>query len=185
MVRARRATAAARLLSPLLAALLLVTVLGGAAPAAPSEGDGTGSCGADVLLTMWTFHVRLEAEKGAVRAGREATLHVRVSRPAREDPLGLSLGPTLDPPSRIPAEDVNLGVSITHGSHRVAVLARTGEDGTATATVRIPRKFPTGEADASAFAWNTVVGGCLIVEEVGKVRESGLLEVRRPRKKGR
>lgn len=113
-----------------------------------------------------TYHLEVEADKSFYRIGETAKVHVTVTRPAHEDPLGEGI--PIDPPQSFPAEDVNVGIGLRIGDVFLFGHNVTDAEGRTTVKIKIASYAPTGKASADAYAWKTQVDSpCARVEENG------------------
>jgi hypothetical protein len=143
-----------------------------AAPAAPA----TAHC-SDTIIPLYTLHMEWEPERKRYRIGQTARIHVNVTRPGEEDPLGEGI-PWQRPFSE-PAEDVSVGVGgviddvLAHGT------GRTDENGDAVVRIRIPEWASPGWAHARGLGQHLVaeVAGCFWIIEYAFKRQSRFFRV--------
>lgn len=175
----RRRTGLVTIIAVLLAGTLSFA---SAAPAqaCSAQGARSGMRSGALLETfgLRTFHLVVEADKRSYRVGQTAKIHVAVTRPAHEDPLGEGI--PLDPPQSFPAEDVNVGIGLRVGDVFLFGHDMTDAEGHATVKVLIAPYAPAGKATADAFAWKTQVESpCARVEENGYTQVPNIFKVLR------
>lgn len=113
-----------------------------------------------------TYHLEVKPDKKFYQVGDTAQVHVTVTRPAKEDPLGEGI--PIDPPQSFPAEDVNVGIGLRIGDVFLFGHNMTDAQGRTTVKVKIAGYAPAGKASADAYAWRTAVDTpCARVEENG------------------
>lgn len=150
----------------LLAALLALAPVSGAAACSGRNVRSMLRAGASEVVALRTYHLEVEADKKAYKVGDTAKINVKVTRPAHEDPAGLGI--PIDPPESFPAEDVNVGMGLRIGNVYLFGYSRTNADGLAVVKIQIKSYTPAGKASADAFAWRTAVDTtCAKVEENG------------------
>ena len=150
----------------LLATLLALAPVSGAAACSQRNVRSMLRAGATEVVALRTYHLEVEADKKAYKVGDTAKINVTVTRPAHEDPVGL--GVPIDPPQSFPAEDVNVGLGLRVGNVYLFGYSRTNADGLAVVKVPIKSYTPAGKAMADAFAWRAAVEApCFKVEENG------------------
>jgi hypothetical protein len=152
---------------------VLAAGMGGGTAAAEAP-----ACDADVIVSVNDLHVVVDPVTEVVQAGQRARFEVTVSRP--EGNLG-GLA-RVDAPAPVPAAGVRAAVWIPLSPTPAAALGETGDDGTATIEVPIPSSSKAGTVDLRGFSWNTIINGCLTIEEVGQVDLSGALTIK-PRRR--
>ena len=156
-------TKLSKLIAPLGAVALLATLL--SAPASAGATATNTGCGGAVLV-LRTLHVEAHPSKEVVHPGEKFTVHVKVTRPAHEDPLGNGI--EFEPPASFPAENVTVGISVWVGKRtyfwQVGVTNEKGED---VLKLRVPRNSESGKALASASARNWVKSDCPDILEDG------------------
>jgi hypothetical protein len=117
-------------------------------------------------FALRTYNLKVKADKRSYRVGDTAKVHVTVTRPAKEDPLGQGI--PLNSPESFPAEDVNVGIGLRIGEVFLFGHNVTDAEGHAIVKVKIASYTPTGKASADAYAWKTAVDSpCARVEENG------------------
>jgi hypothetical protein len=120
------------------------------------------------IVQLRTFTVEVKPLAKSYEIGGPAKFEVTVTRPAHKDPL--QLGPEFDPPVSAPAADASVGVGVHVGDVFVPGFAVTGEDGTATVTIKLPSYMKPGSADIDGYAWKVEADSpCLTIEEDGYV----------------
>ena len=100
--------------------------------------------------------------------GETALIHVKVTRPAHEDPAGEGI--ELDPPKSEPARDIYVGAGIHDdvGNTFLFGFAVTNEKGKATLEIELEEGTDPGEVTADFYAWKDVVRApCLTIREFG------------------
>lgn len=162
---------ALRILLPL---VVLIGTAGG--PAVAGTTRAAGACDQDVIVSVDNLSVVVTPVPDVVHAGQRARFEVTVGRPGRSNPTGL--GPGLDLPAYIPAAGVRAAVWIPLEPNPLAALGETDEQGTAIVEIPIPATTRGGTVDLRGFAWNTIVNGCLTLEEVGQVDVTGALTIK-------
>lgn len=138
------------------------------AQACSSSGVRAGLRSGALLETfgLRTFHLEVEPDKRRYKVGQTAKVHVIVTRPAHEDPLGQGI--PLDPPQSFPAEDVNVGIGLRIGDVFLFGHDVTDAEGHALVKIKIASYAPAGKAMADAYAWKTQFDSpCARVEENG------------------
>ena len=147
----------------LLGAVALSTTLL-ATPVGAATTSETG-CGGAVLV-LRTLHIEAHPSKKIVHPGDKFTVHVKVTRPAHEDPLGN--GVTFEPPTSLPAKDVIVGLSVWVGQRTYFwQVGQTDENGEDVMTLKVPRNAESGKAIASASARNWIKNDCPDILEDG------------------
>lgn len=144
------------------AAMLLTT--GVQVPASPSA-----ACTLDAI-TLKSLTVDVRSAKSSYTVGEVAEFALSVTRPGREDVVGL--GVPVDAPTSSPAEGMHTGVVVSVGEEYVFEFGDpTDADGRATARVELAPPMPLGRpARVVALSWRTQVQGpCLVVSEHGSV----------------
>ena len=155
---------------------LALTLVAGllAVPATPAA-PATAGCGTSVI-PLYTFHLEWKPVRNRYRIGEIARIHVNVTRPGEEDPLGEGI-PT-PRPTQIPAEDVRVGVGLLIGDYPTHGSGRTDENGDAVVRVPIPSWMKPGPARASGRAENFVAYlACFDVWEYGFKRQDNFFRV--------
>ena len=154
--------------SKLLAPLAAIAVFGSLmAPTSAGAGAAAANsaCGGSVLV-LRSLHVEAHPSKTVVRRGEKFKVHIKVTRPAHEDPAGEGIEFT--PPTSAPAEDVTVGLSIWVGERtyfwQVGVTDANGED---TLTVKVPKNAEYGSALASASGRRWIKNDCPDILEDG------------------
>jgi len=113
-----------------------------------------------------TYHLDVKPDKKSYRVGDVAKVHVTVTRPGEEDPLGQGI--PIGSPENFPAEGVNVGIGLRVGDVFLFGHNVTDAEGRATVKVKIASYAPPGKASADAYAWKTAVDTpCARVEENG------------------
>jgi hypothetical protein len=158
-------------LAGLFAAVAMVAgaLVAGAAPA-------SAHCGTNETVYLYTFDVRMKPEKKVYAVGDVAKFHIKVSRPGRQDPVGL--GVTFDPPHQEPAPDVGVGIGMSVGDVFLFGISRTDEKGEAVVPVRIAEYAHPGWAAVDAIAWKTAAETvCATVQETGYVSKRRAIKI--------
>ena len=142
-----------------LVASLTVTAPVGAAP------DAGAGCGSSVLV-LRTLHVEAKPSKKELERGEKFIVHVTVTRPAEEDPLGN--GVTYERPTSTPAKDVTVGVAIWVGERTYFWgVGLTDENGKSDVKVKVPRNSEYGSAIASISGRHWLKRDCPDILEEG------------------
>ena len=146
------------------AVLTLVASLGLAAPA-----RATSACALAGMetISLRTFYLEIKADKKLYSVGDVAKIHVNVTRPADEDPLGEGI--PLPRPTSEPAAEVNIGIGLAVGRVYLPGAGMTDENGDAVVKIKIENYAPRNQwVDASVYAWNVVhQDPCFTVQEEG------------------
>ncbi len=132
-------------------------------------------------ITFRTFHVVMKTDKKVYRVGEVAKIHITVTRPAHEDPLGQGI--PMDPPRSFPAEGVGVGVGLSIGRYFYipAFAPDTDENGKTVAKVKLPPWTPEGKALADGYAEEVVQETpCLTIKEDGYRQEPNFFRVIKP-----
>jgi hypothetical protein len=138
--------------------------------------------GALEVMSLRTFHLEVKGDKPLYNIGEVAKIHVTVTRPAHEDPLGQGI--PLDPPMSFPAEGVNVGVGLRVGEVFLFGHNITDAEGHTIVKVKIEKYAQPGPASADIYAWKSLVDlPCLRVEENGYTQAPKIFTV--PRGRGR
>ncbi len=158
-------TKLSKLLAPLAAIAVFGSLMAPSTAAAGAVGGSDSACGGAVLV-LRSLHVEAHPSKKVVRRGEKFTVHVKVTRPAHEDPAGEGIQFT--PPTSAPAENVTVGLSIWVGKRtyfwQVGMTDANGED---TLTVKVPKKAELGSALASASGRHWIKNDCPDILEDG------------------
>jgi len=158
-------TKLSKLLAPFAAIALFGSLMAPTAAGADVVGGGDSAC-ASAVLVLRSLHVEAHPSKMVVRPGQKFTVHVKVTRPAHEDPAGEGIEFT--PPTSAPAEDVTVGLSIWVGDRtyfwQVGMTDANGED---TLTLKVPRNAEAGPALASASGRRWIKNDCPDILEDG------------------
>jgi len=158
-------TKLSKLFAPLAAIAVFGSVMAPTAAGAGAVGGSDTGCGAAVLV-LRSLHVEAHPSKQLVRRGEKFKVHVKVTRPAHEDPAGEGIEFT--PPTSTPAEGVTIGLSIWVGERtyfwQVGMSDQNGED---VLTVKVPRNAELGSALASASARHWIKNDCPDILEDG------------------
>ena len=156
-------------------AYLSAAVILAAGLVAPST-SSAGACGAMETVALRTFHLVVHSDKKAYKVGDTATIHVTVTRPAHEDPVGAGI--YQEPPESFPAENVNVGIGLRVGDVFLFGHAMTDAEGVAGVKVKLESWTPAGTAIADAFAWNTQADSpCARIEENGYQQKPNIFKV--------
>lgn len=148
----------------------------GAAPALSPEAVVRGACGNFETISLRTYHVVIKSDKEVYAVGETAKIHVKVTRPAHEDPL--NLGIPIDPPVSEPAEGVNVGLGLRVGDVFLPGFGITDAKGEVDIGIKLPPYTPTGSATADGYAWQEQVKTtCLTIQENGYRQEPRLFKV--------
>ncbi len=134
------------------------------------SGDLARSGGAMETLTFRTFHVEVEPFKKIYKIGDIATIDVKVTRPANEDPLGEGTPmPWTDRPYVEAAPGAIVGVGLHIGRVFLPGAALTDDNGDAKIRIKIENYAPANQIiDASVYAWRVVQESqCLTIQEDG------------------
>lgn len=135
------------------------------------------ACVLDVIV-LETFRVDIDAAEKRYGPGDTAAIGLTVTRPAREDPLGV--GVPLDSPVSRPAEGIVSAVAVSVADEYLFAFADpTDAAGKATARVKIPSSTPTGKpVRVAAFAWKTQLDApCSKVVEQGSIERDEAFEI--------
>ena len=125
-----------------------------------------------------TYRLEVKPDKKSYNVGDVAKVHVTVTRPAGEDPLGQGI--PVSSPEQFPAEGVNVGIGLRVGDVFLFGHSVTDAEGRATVKVKIASYAPAGKASADAYAWKTQVDSpCARVEENGYAQVSNIFTVLR------
>ena len=125
-----------------------------------------------------TYKVEVKPAKKSYKVGDVAQVHVAVTRPAEEDPLGQGI--PVESPESFPAEGVNVGIGLRVGDIFLFGHNVTDAEGRTTVKVKIARYAPAGKASADAYAWKTQVDSpCARVEENGYTQVQNIFTVLR------
>jgi len=154
-------------LSKLFAPLAAIAVFGSLmAPTAAGAGVvGDSACGSGVIV-LRSLHVEAHPSKKVVRRGEKFTVHVKVTRPAHEDPVGEGI--EITPPTSAPAEGVTVGLSVWVGDRTYFwQVGMTDANGEATLRLRVPKKAEAGPALASASGRHWIKNDCPDILEDG------------------
>jgi hypothetical protein len=117
-------------------------------------------------IGLRTYNLDVRPDKKSYKVGDTAKVHVTVTRPAKEDPLGEGI--PIDSPENFPAEGVNVGIGLRVGDVFLFGHNVTDAEGKTIVKVKIASYAPPGKASADAFAWKTAVDSpCARVEENG------------------
>ena len=138
------------------------------AQACSTRGIRSGLRSGSLLETIGlrTYHLEVKPDKKSYEVGETAQVHVTVTRPAKEDPLGEGI--PIDSPRSFPAEEVNVGIGLRVGDVFLFGHNMTNAEGHATVKIKIAKYAPAGKAYADAYAWRTAVDTpCARVEENG------------------
>ena len=157
------------LVAAALAGLLLMGLPAGGASAAPipcrAHAARALRGNAMDIVQARTFTVEVTNKK-TYRIGGRATIDAVVTRPAHRDPL--QAGPEFDPPTSVPAADVNVGIGIHVGDVFAPGFGVTDENGKVTVTIKLPKYMKPGSASIDAYAWKIAFDTpCLTLEEDG------------------
>jgi hypothetical protein len=136
--------------------------------------------GALEVLSLRTFHLEVKGDKPQYRIGEVAKIHVTVTRPAHEDPLGQGI--PIDPPMSFPAEGVNVGVGLRLGDVFLFGHNITDTEGHTIVKIKIESYAQPGPASADIYAWKSLVDlPCLRVEENGYTQHPKIFTILRGR----
>lgn len=128
-----------------------------------------------------TYHLEVKPDKRSYKIGETAQVHVTVTRPAKEDPLGEGI--PMDSPKSFPAEEVNVGIGLRIGDVFLFGHNITDAEGHTTVKIKIASYAPAGKAYADAYAWKTAVDSpCARVEENGYTAVPNIFTVLRARR---
>ena len=118
-------------------------------------------------IGLRTLNIEFKADKKIYNPGEIAQIKVKVTRPAKEDPMGQGI--PMERPYVEPAAGVNVGIGIAIGRVFLPGAGLTDENGEATVKIKIESYAPSGEwADASAYAWKIIMPTpCATVQEDG------------------
>ena len=176
-----------RRISVLLASGLLAGLVSVApVDAAPLDLD-SGNCGARAVraglkagametVALKTFHLVIHPQKKAYKVGDVAKIHVNVTRPAKEDPLGNGI--PMEAPNQMAAEGVSVGVGLRVGDVFLFGASYTDENGDATVKVELKDYTPGGMAIADVFAWQKALDTpCAKIEENGYQHSPNIFKV--------
>ncbi len=162
----------------ILAALLVVAPVSGAAACSGPNVRSLMRSGAIEVVALRTYHLEVKPGKKVYKVGDTAKIKVLVTRPAHEDPAGLGI--PIDPPASFPAEDVNVGIGLRVGDVFLFGHSVTNADGLAVVKIKIKPYTPAGKATADAYAWKTAADTpCLRIEETGYRQMPNLFTVLR------
>lgn len=163
----------------LLAAAVVASGVLGAAPASGAASARTpahAACGNFETVQFRTYHVVMETDKKVYAIGDTATVHVKVTRPAHEDPL--NNGIPIEPPASEAAADVNVGIGLRIGRVFLPGFGITDENGEVNVRIKLASYAPAGWATADGYAWQQVAQTtCATVEENGYKQEPRLFKV--------
>jgi hypothetical protein len=152
--------------------LACAALLGGALPATAAPADQAASCGGGpsssaMATTLYTFRVEAKPVKKTYVLGQKAKVHMTVTRPGSQDPLGE--GQPMPTSQSFAAENVEVSVSFYLGEyHYTYGIGVTDANGEEVVTVPLPKDAPAGPVRAAVAArayYNR--GGCPDFEEVG------------------
>ena len=132
----------------------------GSAPAA------TTSDGCSEQYNILSFHVTAKPGRPVYLESEKAIIHVKVTRPAHEDPG--NNGIEIDPPDSEPAADIYVGIAFVVGNSYLFGFGVTDEKGKADVEIEIDEGTDSGEADVNIYAWKDLVSTpCLTIREYG------------------
>lgn len=151
--------------------LIAAALLGGLLPAAPIQAATAACAGvrsSSMATVLYTFKVDAKPLRKTYAIGDKMKVAMKVQRPGRQDPLGE--GQPLNSPAYLPAENVEVSVSLYVGEYHYRYgLGVTDANGEAVISVpAFPKSAPAGPVRATAAArayYNR--GGCPDIEEVG------------------
>lgn len=152
----------------------------GTVQACASRGVRSGLRSGALLETVGlrTYRVEVKPDKKSYRVGDLAKVHVTVTRPAEEDPIGQGI--PINSPESFPAEGVNVGIGLRIGEVFLFGHNVTDAEGHTLVKIKIASYAPPGEASADAYAWKTQVDStCARVEENGYTSVPNLFTVLR------
>lgn len=127
-------------------------------------------------IALLTFDLEVGKLKPVYKIGDVVTVDVKVTRPAKEDPLGNGI--PMDRPYVEPAEGVFVGVGLMMGRVFLPGAAITGADGVAHVKIKIQDYAPAGaRVDASMYAWKIVYEvPCASIQEYGYTSMPGIFK---------
>jgi hypothetical protein len=148
------------------ACLLAVGLVAGLL-AGPTASAGAAPCrGKSEVLVLRDFWVEAKPSTTTVKPGQAFTATVTVSRPAHEDPL--DQGQQIDPPASVPAEGVNVGISIWSGKSTYFWATGVSDaNGQAVMKLKTPKNAEAGPARSVLFAQHWINQSCPDVLENG------------------
>lgn len=122
--------------------------------------------GCSEQYNVLSFHVEAKPDRPAYREGEKAVVHVKITRPAHEDPG--NNGIEIDPPDSEPAAGIYVGAALVVGNDYLFGFAVTDEKGKADLEIKIDEGTEPGEADVNLYAWKDLVQTpCLTIREYG------------------
>lgn len=147
----------------LASALALIASLGLASPARAGSACAT----AMETVSLRNYYLEIKADKKLYEVGEVVEIHVNVTRPNDEDPLGEGI-PTPRPTSE-PVAEVMVGVGLMVGRVYLPGAGMTDENGDAVVRIKIESYArPNQWVDASVYAWKVVYQDpCFTVQEEG------------------
>lgn len=164
------------MVSRLVATVMVIALLGaGPAPTASAAGRCRGKSNVLVLRDFW---VEATPSTKVVHPGQTFTVKITVSRPAHEDPA--DQGQQIDPPASVPAEGVDVGVSIWAG--KKTYFWNTGvsdSNGEAVMKLTAPKDAEAGPARSVLFAQHWINQSCPDILENGFSDYSNFLTIKR------
>jgi len=168
-------TRLSKLVAPLAAIAVFGSLVAPTAAAADVVGGGETGCSSAVLV-LRTLHVEAHPSKKVVRRGEKFKVHVKVTRPAHEDPAGE--GMEVSPPTSAAAEGVTIGLSIWVGDRtyfwQVGMSDQNGED---VLTLKVPKNAELGPALASASGRHWIKNDCPDILEDGYTNYMNFVKV--------
>ena len=143
--------------------LALALVGGGPAPSASAASRCRSKSAVLVLRDLW---VEAKPSTTTVRPGQTFTVLLKVSRPAHEDPL--DQGIALDPPASVPAEGIDVGISVWSGKRTYFWNTGTSDaNGEVTLKLTAPKNAEPGAARSVLFAQHWINQSCPDILENG------------------
>lgn len=158
----------------LLAGLSVISSL--TASAAVAEPAATSAGCSQNVLVLRSLNVEAHPAKTVVRRGEKVKVHVIVTRPAKEDPVGQGI--ELEPPASAPAENVTVGLSVWVGKRtyfwQVGLTDAKGED---ELTLTVPKNAELGDALGAASGRRWIKSDCPDILEDGYTTYPTFLKV--------
>ena len=153
-------------LSRFVAIGLALALLGGG-PASSASASVTAPCRSKsdvlVLRDLW---VEGKPSTTTIRPGQTFTVLLTVTRPAHEDPL--DQGIAIDPPASVPAEGIDVGISVWAGKRTYFWNTGTSDaNGEVELKLTAPKNAELGTARSVLFAQHWINQSCPDVLENG------------------
>ena len=155
-----------------LSCLMTLGAIAGPMGVAPAHAEGC----ADAEVEVPSLRIEMVAQSRSVRRGETAKIVARVVRSAKRSGHADHMG---RPETVVPAENVNVFVSLSVGRGTALDGGKTDDKGYLTLSPRIPAKAPLGHVDAFSSAEKEIHrAGCIRVVETGAIEIHGFLKIK-------